>query len=266
MQMPYVAGIFIYPIKSLDPVAVERVTILPGGAMQQDREYAIADAQGRFVNGKRNAKVHKLRSFWDTATTTISLQIQDTDEKRVFHLEESRSELEAWLSDYFGFGVHLIQNQVTGFPDDTNATGPTVISTATIATVASWFPPISVEEMRSRLRANIEIADVPPFWEDRLFGEDGEIFRFQIGQVLFEGVNPCQRCIVPTRNSQTGAGDPNFQKIFVEGRRETLPSWTVRSRFNHFYRLSVNTRIPPSEAGKAIEIGDDLNILSTDRQ
>lgn len=259
--MPYLASIFIYPIKSLDPVAVNQATVLASGAIQQDRELAIVDAQGRFVNGKRNAKVHGLRSQWDTAAKTISLQVQDTQHKRVFHLEQDRTELESWLSDYFGFAVQLARNSLTGFPDDTIASGPTVISTSTLEAIASWFPGISLEEMRLRLRTNLEIGGVPPFWEDRLFADADEVVQFQIGEVVFEGINPCQRCIVPTRNPLTGEAYPQFQKIFLEMREKTLPSWTTRSRFNHFYRLSVNTHIPETEAGKILNIGDEIRSL-----
>jgi uncharacterized protein len=256
--MPYIAGIFIHPIKSLDPVSVNPVTVLPSGALQQDREFAIIDAKSRFVNGKQNAKVHWLRSHWDTAIQTISLQVHNTQAVRTFHLEQDRTALEAWLSDYFGFSVQLARNSLTGFPDDTSASGPTLISTSTLETVASWFPGITVDEMRLRLRANIEIGGVPPFWEDQLFANEGEVVPFQIGKVQFEGINPCQRCIVPTRNPITGEAYPRFQKIFSEMRQKTLPSQIERSRFNHFYRLSVNTRIPESEAGKILKIGDEI--------
>lgn len=259
--MPYIARIFIYPIKSLDAVSVTNATVLASGALEKDREFAILDLEGRFVNGKRNAKVHLLRSNWNLATKAVSLQIQDSQTKQTFQVETERGELEAWLSEYFGFPVQLAQNSVTGFPDDSIASGPTIISTATLEAVASWFPGISVDEMRSRLRANIEIAGVSAFWEDRLFGNQAEVVKFQVGEVLFEGVNPCQRCIVPTRNSFTAETYPNFQKVFSEKRRETLPSWVNTSRFNHFYRVSLNTRIPATEAGKAIKIGDEIKIV-----
>ena len=264
--MPYIAAIFIYPIKSLDGVAVNRATILDSGALQHDfpggtlcdREFAIFNDRGQFVNGKRNAKVHLLRSRWDKVPT-LSLQIQGTQEQ-LFNLQQNHTELETWFSNYFGEPVQLAKNSLTGFPDDTIASGPTVISTATLEEVASWFPGISVDEMRQRLRANIEIGGVPPFWEDQLFGNAGEKSKFQIGKVLFEGINPCQRCIVPTRNSQTGETYPNFQKIFDQKRQETLPEWVNLSRFNHFFKLSVNTTIPASEAGKIIQLGDEISL------
>ncbi|MFB2835771.1 MOSC domain-containing protein [Floridanema evergladense] len=259
--MSHLASIFLYPIKSLDAITVNQAKVLPSGALWQDREFAIVDAQGRFVNGKRNAKVHLLRSSWDVNKKTICLQIQGTGEKTAFDIESDRSELQSWLSKYFGFAVTLVKNSTTGFPDDNIASGPTVISTATLETVATWFPGISVTEMRQRLRSNLEINGVPPFWEDRLFANEGEVVKFQIGEVIFEGINPCQRCIVPTRDSLTGESYPNFQKVFTENRRESLPNWVNSSRFNHFYRLSVNTKIPASEAGKILQMGDKIKLL-----
>jgi hypothetical protein len=108
----------------------------------------------------------------------------------------------------------------------------------------------------------LEIGGVPAFWEDRLFEREDRLVRFQIGDVSFLGVNPCQRCIVPTRDALTGESYSDFQKIFIAKRKETLPSWVDRSRFNHFYRLSVNTQIPPSEAGKVLQIGDRIKVKS----
>lgn len=259
--MPYLARIIIYPIKSLDGIAVTRAKVLQSGALEHDRQFAIVDEQGQFVNGKRNPKVHLLRSAFDLEAQTVSLQVHRTEQTIVFHLEQERMELEAWLSNYFDKKVQLRENLLQGFPDDTNANGPTVISTATIAAVADWFTDISSEQMRQRLRANVEIADVPPFWEDRLFGETGHIVEFQIGSIRFEGINPCARCVVPTRDALNGQAYPDFQKIFVAKRKKTLPSRVSSSPFNHFYRLSVNTRIPESEAGKILQVGDELTLL-----
>ena len=178
------------------------------------------------------------------------------------HIYKERDALESWLGEYFGFPVEIKQNFDTGFPDDTVSPGPTIISTATLEAIASWYPALDVEEARSRFRSNIEIAGVPAFWEDQLFTEAEGTVNFQIGEVQFMGVNPCQRCVVITRDSKTGEAYPNFQKTFVTKRRETLPEWTERSRFNHFYRLAINTWLAASEEGKTISIGDKLKISS----
>jgi hypothetical protein len=253
--VPKLGKIFIYPIKSLDGVAVNQATILPGGALQHDRELVLVDENGKFVNAKRTAKIHLVRSRFDLQNRTVSLQVMGT-KKQLFQLDEERKAIEHWFSDFFGFQVKLQENLFTGFPDDLKSSGPTIVSTATLTEVASWFPGLSLEQIRCRFRTNLEIDDVPPFWEDQLFAEKGEILPFQVGDVLFEGTNPCQRCPVPTRDAFTGEAYPNFQKIFVEKRKETLPEWANLSQFNHFFRLTANTRIPASQAGKILKVSD----------
>jgi uncharacterized protein YcbX len=261
-DMPHLAHVLIYPIKSLDGISVSSATVLASGALKHDREFAIVDAQGRFVNGKHNAQVHLLRSHFSLSHRTVTLQIQGTPTQQIFHLDDQRDALEAWLSDFFGFSVQLQQNLNTGFPDDTESPGPTVISTATLIEVASWFPGISLDEMRRRIRANIEIDDVPAFWEDQLFSATGDTVSFQIGNVEFKGINPCQRCVVPTRDSLTATPYPYFQKTFITKRKETLHSWVAASRFNHFFRLSVNTRISKTQKDKSIHLGDTVEVYS----
>jgi uncharacterized protein YcbX len=258
--IPHVSKLSIYPIKSLDRVAIETVSLLASGALQGDREFAIFDESGRFVNGKRDERVHALRSEFERETERVSLRVQGTDRARAFQVEEDREALEEWLGEYFGFPVKLKRDTDRGFPDDTESPGPTIISTATLETIASWYPGLDLEEARSRMRGNIEISGVPAFWEDRLFRSDEKPVHFRIGNARFTGINPCQRCVVIARDSRTGEAYPNFQKTFVTRRRETLPAWAGRARFDHFYRLAINTRASATEAGKTIRVGDEIAI------
>jgi MOSC domain-containing protein len=48
--------ITIYPIKSLDGVAVDEIEVLPACGLANDRRFALQDANGRFINGKRTAR------------------------------------------------------------------------------------------------------------------------------------------------------------------------------------------------------------------
>lgn len=258
--MPYLSRIILYPIKSLDGIAVQQAMVLDSGALQGDREYAIVDYQGKFVNGKRTAAVHKLRASFNLSDRQVFLKVAGSDQINQFHLDNDRVPLEGWLSQYFGFPVKLIHNAEMGFPDDTDSPGPTVISTETLEAVASWFPDLSVDSLRKRMRTTLEIADVEPFWEDQLYAQTGTFVPFHIGAVNFMGVNPCQRCIVPTRNQETGESYPQFQKIFSAQRQQTLPDWVETSRFNHFYRLAINTRLTPLEARKMLQVGDPVQL------
>lgn len=259
---PYVSRLLVYPIKSLDGVNCDRVTILESGALKGDRTWAIFDASGNFVNGKRNQKIHALRSEFDLETNTLTLRIQGTDRGAKFNLIEEQQAVCDWLEVYFGFSVAIKQNLNLGFPDDTVSPGATIVSTATLETIASWYPKLDTADIRQRFRANIEISGVSAFWEDQLFTTSDQTVKFKIADVEFMGVNPCQRCVVITRNPQTGKPYPKFQKTFIEQRKKTLPEWTERSRFNHFFRLAVNTKLSPSQAGKVIRIGDQVPMVN----
>ncbi len=259
--MPHLARITIYPVKSLDGAEVPAATILASGALAHDREFSLWDVQGRIVNGKRDARIHLLRSAYDWTTQTLSLRIQGTDRHATFHVHDERAELEAWLNNYFGFHVKVNHDTRKGFADDPDAYGPTVVSTATFAEVASWFPDLDVPQTRRRFRANLEIDGGAAFWEDRLVADEGYVVRFQLGDVTLEGLHLCPRCAVPSRDPLMGSESPRFQRIFAERRRATLPPWAAASRFDHFYYLVVGTQVPASEAGKVLHVGDEVTVL-----
>jgi uncharacterized protein YcbX len=254
--MPHLAHIFIYPIKSLDPVRVEQVRVLRGGALEFDRRWAIVDASGKFLNGKRTPLVHRLRASFDERIERVTFRFEGRS--AAFHMSKDLESLEAWLGEIFAQPVRLLENANSGYPDDTEAPGPTVISTATLETVASWFLPMTVSECRQRFRANLEISGVEPFWEDRLFGPTGSQVDFRIGDVTFAGTNACQRCVVPTRQPETGEVWPHFTPEFTKNREALLPPWTERTRFNHFYRLAVNTHLVG--VGGPIHVGDSVTL------
>jgi uncharacterized protein YcbX len=85
--------------------------------------------------------------------------------------------------------------------------------------------------------------------------------RFSIGEVHFEGSNPCARCPVPPRDPCTGANWDGFQKRFTQQRESTLPDWSPRDRFDHFYRLSTNTRVASTESAKLLHVADAFSFI-----
>ncbi len=257
---PHLARIRLFPLKSFDGQDVAEAAVLRSGALAHDREYCFQDEDGAFVNGKRaGERLPRIRSVFDFGFGQITLS--DGSGSVTFHPHRDAAPIEAWVGERVGAKVRLEHNADGGFPDDTEATGPTIVSRASLEAVASWFN-LSVDEVRLRFRANLEADGVPAFWEDRLFGPDGETVRFRIGDVLLEGVNPCARCAVPGRDAVSGeVSPPDFAKVFAEKRREALPAWAEPGRFDHYYRLAVNTRIPESEAGKVLKVGDSVDVV-----
>ncbi|WP_135829225.1 MOSC domain-containing protein [Halorussus halobius] len=275
---PTLERIAVHPVKSLDPETPERVRLVERGALAGDREFAVVDApadaahdrasasvagDGDYVNGKRTAAVHRLRSSFDPDARTLTLRVQGEQESRTFGLDGDRSDLNDWLSDYFGYPVSVRREPAGGFPDDDDAPGPTVVSTATLREVASWFPDVDLAGARRRFRASLEIGGVPAFWEDRLYADSGEVVAFEIGGVRFEGVRPCSRCVVPTRDPDTGEPTEGFRETFLERRESTLPEWADSDRLDHYYQLMVNTRVPESDWGAEIAVGDEVRVVGT---
>ncbi len=258
--MPTLARIHLYPFKSLEPVRVSEARLLPTGALEHDRRFALVDERGAYINGKRTSLVHALRTHFNPTSGEFRVRVAGSDDEHCFHVDSQREELATWFSQYFEMPVTILENTDGGFPDDLELPGPTVISTGTLSTVASWFAGVTVDGARDRFRANLEIAAGEPFWEDRLLAPGMGAVRFRIGEAELLGMNPCARCIVPTRDAATGTPIHGFAKEFARLRKENLPAGAPAERFDHFYRLAVNTK-PAASRPVVIREGDVVEIL-----
>jgi uncharacterized protein len=255
------ANLRLHPIKSLDPISVPEARIGPSGGLELDRAWALYSVDGRWVNGKRTPAIHLIRAAYSPDLRSVTLSVPG-DRRSIpsltFPFPEGHADAAEWFSVFFEQQI-LVRYSPGGFPDDTLASGPTIVSTASLQAVAEWFPGLTVDDVRLRFRTTLEIDGVPAFWEDQLFGEDERsCIRFQIGEVHFEGSNPCARCPVPPRDPFTGISIDGFQKHFTQQRQATLPPWSPRDRFDHFYRMATNTRVPSSESGKLLRQYDPL--------
>lgn len=259
--MPRLSRICVYPVKSLPGVSVDEATLTANGALMHDREYRLRGAGG-IINGKRDARTHQLGASCAIAGGEVRVTLGEGATAETFALGNPRqkAQLESRLTAFFGEPVHIDRDTQGGFPDDPDAPGPTVVAEASLAAVADWFPQLTVQNLRLRFRANLEVADCPAFWEDRLFGASPGVVTFHVGAATLIGTNPCKRCIVPTRDPAGGGEYPEFQRRFVQQRRATLPAWSSRERFDFFYRFATNTRAGASSAGSVIRVGDEVAI------
>jgi uncharacterized protein len=258
---PTVSRITIYPVKSLDGTDLQKAIITDGGCLLHDREYAITDEKGNFVIGKTNPRVHTLRSNIDLETGTISFRQQGDNLWNEFHLQKDKPGIKAYLSHYFGFPIILNKNSTGRFLDIPDISGITILSSSSLRSISEWFSNMELEETRRRFRATIEIEGVPAFWEDHLFSTEGKGIEFKIGNVTIFGMSPRARCVVPTRNPETGEVIHAFAKSFARHRAASQPGWSMLNEYGHHYFLTVNCYIPATEIGKIIETGDRLTII-----
>jgi uncharacterized protein YcbX len=281
--MPTLDLITLYPVKSLDGVEVAEARVLPSGGLENDRRWRLVDLDGRVVNAKRTAAFHPIRAEYDLAEKLISLSRwadPPSAPAATFPLVPGPEGPCEWLSDALGVKVLLEERPDGGFPDDRDAAGPTLVSTASLEEVARWFG-FELAESRRRFRANLEIGGCDAFWEDTLaspapahwppsLGElppelpgdpyadlpPAEPREFSIGEARFLATNVCKRCVVPSRDSRSAAVAAYFRDAFEARRGRDLRGDVDASGWNHLYRLGVNTRA--AGAGGRIALSDGV--------
>jgi len=248
---PLLYRIQIFPIKALPPIEVLEAEVTECGTLRGDREFAIVDLEGRFVNGKREPRIYLVRARYNLRDRSVALSAPGMDEA-VFGLDDEAEGIARWLSRFLGYEVKLVKDPNCGFPDDTKFNGPTLISTETIAEVGSWFG-LDMLQMRLRLRMNLEVIGAGAFWEDAVYGK-----RVRIGPVVLRAANICSRCVVPTRDPFTGVPIPNFQLEVIRRRKPSVAKLYGES--DHGYRIGLNTVVEEGR-GARIRVMDPVDVL-----
>lgn len=248
----------VFPVKGLDGTDLEEATILEGGTLEHDREFAFFDTEGATFNGKQSARFHDLVTDFDPDSSQLTVETSDGEQQQ-FDLDDELDRAERWFSGFFDEDLDLRRDRTLGFVDRQEM-GPSVISTATLETVASWFDEMTIDGARRRFRANIEVSGVPPFWEDRFVGDGAP--SFEIGGVTLEGVTPCGRCVVPQRDPDTGDSIPEFRQRFVRERSAEFPEWGDSAAFEHHYTVMIIARVPESHREQPLHVGDRVGVTA----
>ena len=311
--MPTLDRITIYPVKSLDGIDVESCGVLPSGGLENDRRWRLVDMDGRVLNAKRSPVFHAIRAEFELDERLVTLWVDpaavkaaafpaaDLDRLRglagrpggpyhgnqmvrdSFHLVPGQGGPCEWLSEVFGCNVLLQERADGGFPDDRDAPGPTLVSTATLVEVARWFG-FDLAESRRRFRANLEVGDCDAFWEDTLASParpelqaslldlppdlpvdpyadlpPREPREFSIGDARFIATNVCRRCVVPTRDSRTGMATEHFRDAFEARRSRGMRADADAGGWGSLYRLAINTNTTKTENNPAaMTIGNSI--------
>tara|TARA_Y100000385_G_scaffold73463_1_gene74115 strand:+ start:393 stop:1349 length:957 start_codon:yes stop_codon:yes gene_type:complete len=173
--MPYLSGITIYPVKSLDGLRLAEATVLPSGALMHDRRWRLIDPEGAVINAKKNARFHGVRASFNiegiegsgsglnAGNNFVTLSVDEcipgdlsSLQQETFPLVPGRDGPCGWLSEALATNVLLQERFDGGFPDDRDAPGPTLISYESLQEVARWFG-WNLEETRRRFRMNFEL-------------------------------------------------------------------------------------------------------------
>src|SRR5260370_11907117 len=147
---PRLANIRLHPIKSLDPVHVNEARIGPGGGLEHDRAWALYSVDGQWVNGKRTAAIHLIRAAFAPDLSSVTLSVPGDQRKTpatTFAFPGDAAAASKWFSDFFEQPI-TVRYSPEGFPDETVASGPTLVSTARLNAVGHLVPVLDLDAAR----------------------------------------------------------------------------------------------------------------------
>ena len=99
--------ITVFPIKALAGIDLSEVEITDGGTLRRDRELALFDGSGGFVNGKRQKLIHKVGAKYDLRNGSVDLLVDGDRESQRFALEGGQDEIAAFLGELLGIDIEV---------------------------------------------------------------------------------------------------------------------------------------------------------------
>ncbi len=221
-HMAKISGLFIYPIKSLGGIEVESALLTDRG-FQYDRRWMLIDSAGRFLTQREYPVMALLQvaleqdglQVYHKKNAAVSIRIpfeQQGEETTVTVWDDTMpaslvgSEFDNWFSQQLGMNCRLVF-----MPDYSHReVDPDYARNKELTSFSDAYPLLligqaSLEDLNSRLedpvpmnrfRPNIVIEGWEPYEED-------SIREFNIGDIQFEAVKPCARCVLTTINQDT---------------------------------------------------------------
>ncbi|NOT41047.1 MAG: MOSC domain-containing protein [Alphaproteobacteria bacterium] len=221
-----VASLHTYPIKGVRAVDVARAHVEPRG-LEGDRRWLVVDANGRFITQRSHPRLATITAA--PTRTGLRLSAPGAGEFLVerpsapqradvivwqHQINAALADVQAgaWLSNYFGEALRLAYMDAVAERLQRNAwvadavpvsfadAYPVlIVTTASLAAVNGEIERAGGAQVSMRrFRPNIVI-DCGDAWAEDFW----RVVR--IGGVEFELVKPCDRCVVTTKDQETGA-------------------------------------------------------------
>jgi uncharacterized protein YcbX len=224
------AGIFIYPVKSLRGCAVTAAAVDSLG-LAGDRRFMLVDEDGRFLTARTVPRMTAIAVAVDSENLTLStpgfgaisgrrtaepearLRTVSVWKSEGLLAEDCGSASSDWLSAVLSLQCRLVRcggrfsrpasTQVGGgAPEHLSFAdlAPFLVTTeSSLNDLNDRLASAGEEQLpMDRFRPNLVVADAPAFGEDHWR-------RFRVGEITFRYAGPCGRCVVTTMDQSTGA-------------------------------------------------------------
>ena len=265
----YLQDIYIYPIKSLGGIRVPLAQVEQTG-LQYDRRWMLIDETGGFLSQRTVPQMSMLQAsitnelliindkrgllppfnipFTITSGNEVTVRIWDDT---CLALELNR-EADEWFSRAIGINARLVYMPFATkrFVDINYAANHEVVSFADAfplmligqASLDDLNRRLDTPVLMNRFRPNLVFVGGDAFCEDSMK-------EFRIGEVKFDAVKPCSRCVLTTVNQEDGA----------KGLEPLSTLATYRKNGN---KVLFGQNLLHKNYG-TIKIGDKVEIIST---
>lgn len=231
-----ITGLYIYPVKSMKGIALDRAQLTAKGLLN-DRLWMVVNSTGRFVTQRENPRMALIKtslndngvvlSMQGHGSITIPFDIRDAKpvETRVWkdtcQTVDQGQEISDWLTQVLtaktplhlhrmkpGFQRPLSKAALLGEDTTTNFADGTPFLVANEASLeklnsvleSSTFAAVPM----NRFRPNIVVKGLEPFAEHQLASLSTETYRLKL-------CYPSERCIITTIGQDTAVKDPEGQ-------------------------------------------------------
>ena len=220
--------IYIYPIKSLGGIRLEKSNITTRG-LENDRRFMLVDESGRFlsqrehpqlalfqteiegnfllIKNKKNGNTLKIDTQYSiTQSFNHSIIVKIWDD--ITEAIEVNDDASNWFTQALGISTRLVY-----MPEESQRKTDAQYSLTgeEITSFSDGYPILiigqqSLDDLNNRLENPVNINRFRPnfvFTDGNAFEED-DWHEFTIGNIQFFGVKPCSRCIMTTIDQETG--------------------------------------------------------------
>lgn len=225
------ASIMIYPIKSSGGLSLSCAKVEERG-LAHDRRWMVVDERGRFVTGRQEPKMVLLRarpkggSLLLSAPNCESLCVArpSASAERIpvqiwndhVHALVAGTQADSWISAVLGRTARLV------FMDESarRPVNPDFSSSGDEVSFADGYPVLlvgqaSLDGLNAHLRQPVPMARFRPnlVVEGGSDHEEDQWRRITIGEIPFDVVKPCTRCVFTTVDPDQGSFDPTGEPL-----------------------------------------------------
>jgi len=263
---PTLSALHIFPVKSCAPLVLDAAAVEPRG-LRHDRRWIVTDGDGKFLTGRQHPRLTLMHATPDHDAIALSalgmppLRLEAPNGARVDIVVWTNavaalpgSDLaNAWISEFLGMPARF------AYMDDACArpVNPDYSRPGDEVSFADAFPlllisqgaldalseKLAVPVPMLRFRPNFVVANTAPHAEDGWK-------RVRVGDVEFDVVKPCSRCVFTTVDFDRGEFDPSGEPL------KTLTTYRRGER-----GVTFGQNVIPRGTG-TVRVGDPVEVLA----